>query len=272
MRFICAKKLRDALKAKTENDFPVIAGGTDLVVQWRSSGKFPEGVIDIFRLGELGGIRETADSIEIGALATHAGISGSSLIKKYLPSLASACGTVGSAQIRNRGTIGGNVMNASPAGDALPVLLAYDTQVELQSVRGPRLVPFEGFFTGYRSTVVAEDELVTRFIIKKAGKGERSVFEKIGTRSAQAISKVSACFRAFDGAYIISYGSVAPTPVRCRKTEGYLGANMLSRQIMELAVRSVRGEVAPIDDIRSDASYRRHVSGILLKRFLETLL
>lgn len=268
MQFISPKNLKEALLARQQCGYPILAGGTDLIAQWKASGNRPFGVINISGIKELKGIKESKNSIMIGAGATHSEIFESKIVKKFLPALATACGTVGALQIQNRGTIGGNVMNGSPAGDTLPVLLAYDAEVELVSLRGSRLVPFAEFFTGYRKTVAAKDEVVTKFIIKKPGKGESAVFLKVGTRRAQAISKVCGCFRKIGRECIITYGSVAPTPIRCRKTEDFLKGKKLTPEVIGSALKLVGSEVAPIDDIRSNASYRRHVAKALLSRFL----
>jgi len=187
-------------------------------------------------------------------------------------------------------------MNASPAGDTLPVLIAYETEVELASVRGARLVAFNEFYKGYRKTAAASDEILTKFIIKKGIKGERASFVKIGTRKAQAISKICACFRHYSssesassrrvetqcvgsrlrpnnnaGDFIIAYGSVAPTPIRCPKTELLLSGKKLTRDLIDKAVKMAREETAPINDIRSTKDYRVHVAGTILKRFISDL-
>ncbi len=269
MQFITPHNLQEALKVKASApEHAILAGGTDLMVQWKAGAFKPKGIISIWNLDELRKICQKGDEIEIGALATHAEIINNKIIQRHLPVLADACATIGAVQIQNRGTIGGNVMNASPAGDTLPVLLAYDADVELTSLKGTRRVPFGKFFAGYRKTVVARDELVTKFYIKKPPKKERAAFIKIGTRKAQAISKVCGFFRKNFGDYKIAFGSVAPIPIRCLKIEDFLNSNKIQSNIIDQAVKVLEKEIVPIDDIRSKADYRRHVCGILLKRFL----
>jgi CO/xanthine dehydrogenase FAD-binding subunit len=171
--------------------------------------------------------------------------------------LAAACREVGGLQIQNRGTIGGNVANASPAGDTLPVLAAVDAAIVLRSAAGTRRVPFTSFYTGYRKTVRRPDELIVAFEI--APPGGRQFFRKVGTRAAQAISKVVLAGVVGDDPRV-ALGSVAPTVVRARRTEAALagGASIADAQ------RALVGEIAPIDDIRSTAEYRRRVAANLL--------
>jgi CO/xanthine dehydrogenase FAD-binding subunit len=195
--------------------------------------------------------------LSIGALATHTDVIRSPLVRKRLPMLAAAAREVGGVQIQNRGTIGGNVANASPAGDTLPVLSAADTLVLLQSAKETRRVPFTTFYTGYRQTVRRADELIVGFEIP-AVRG-RQWFRKVGTRAAQAISKVVMAGVVGDEPRL-ALGSVAPTVVRALKTEAALarGASI------DEAQHVLGKEIAPIDDIRSTAEYRRRVAANLL--------
>jgi CO/xanthine dehydrogenase FAD-binding subunit len=274
MHFITPKTIAEALAAKKEFGYPVLAGGTDLLVQWKGVGLPHGGAISLSGIPELKDIVEEEDRIIIGATATHADIYDSVVVRQYLPALVAACRTVGALQIQNRGTIGGNVMNASPAGDTLPALLAYDADVVLAGAGSTRTVNFGKFYSGYRQTAVSKEEIVTKFIFRKPPQGERAVFMKVGTRQAQAISKVSGCFRmVVNGnneveSVAIAYGSVAPVPIRCPKTEEFLRNAELNGVTIEGAIKLAREEVAPIDDIRSTGSYRRHVAGVMLKRFL----
>lgn len=274
MEFLSSKDLKEALELKARHpDYVILSGGTDLCTSINSGLVKPSGMINIWGLSGLSEIKEDGDRIEIGALATHTKIIESVLVKKYLPVLARACKTIGARQIQNRGTIGGNVMNASPAGDTLPVLLAYDAEVEVTGLNGQRRIKFSEFYKGYRKTALATSEIVTAFKVPKAKSGERADFLKVGTRKAQAISKVMGCFRLMlDGDVIrgaaIAFGSVAAVPVRCPKTEGFLQGAKLNDVTIEKAVKLVMEEVSPIDDIRSTGAYRRHVAGVILKRFL----
>lgn len=254
--------------------YPILAGGTDLVVQWRSGATSPEGFIDVSALDELSIIGEKEDSIEIGALTTHAQIAASKIVAKHLPVLKIACKTIGAAQIQNRGTIGGNIMNASPAGDTLPVLAACDSELTVQGMKSVRTIPVIQFFTGYRKTSLAPDELLTHIKFPKMEKEEFAGFYKIGTRRAQAISKVVVCCRAtiVHGGIkkiAIGIGSVAPTVVRAPGTEALLKGKAITKSLIDLARHSLEDEVHPIDDVRSTAAYRKFVCGSLIARFLE---
>jgi len=179
-----------------------------------------------------------------------------------LPMLAEASRLVGGPQIQNRGTIGGNIANASPAGDSLPVLAAVDATVVLRSAAGERRAAFNGFYTGYRESVRRADELIVAVEIPAVS--GRQWFRKVGTRAAQAISKVVIAGVRDDRTVRIALGSVAPTVVRARRTEEALGAGAS----IDEAVQLLRDEIVPIDDIRSTAGYRRLVSGNLVRRFL----
>jgi CO/xanthine dehydrogenase FAD-binding subunit len=218
--------------------------------------------LDLWRLTSLKAIEVRRDVLSIGALATHTALIQSPLVRKRLPMLAAAAREIGGVQIQNRGTLGGNVANASPAGDTLPVLAAADAVVVLQSAAGARRVPFNEFYTGYRQSVRRPDELITSFEIP-AVRG-RQVFRKVGTRAAQAISKVVMAVAGSRRDLRIAVGSVAPTVVRARRTEAALaeGASMADAQ------RILMEEIAPIDDIRSTAEYRRRVTANLLARLL----
>jgi CO/xanthine dehydrogenase FAD-binding subunit len=185
----------------------------------------------------------------------------SPLVRKRLPMLAAAAREVGGVQIQNRGTLGGNVANASPAGDTLPVLAAADAVIVLQSAKETRRVPFTTFYTGYRQTVRRPDELIVGFEIP-AVRG-RQWFRKVGTRAAQAISKVVMAGVVGDEPRL-ALGSVAPTVVRALKTEAALAAGAS----IDEAQRTLAEEIAPIDDIRSTADYRRRVAANLLARML----
>jgi xanthine dehydrogenase small subunit len=182
-------------------------------------------------------------------------------VQMRLPMLAAAAREVGGAQIQNRGTIGGNVANGSPAGDTLPVLAAADAVVVLQSASGSRRVPFNEFYTGYRQTVRRADELIVGFEIPRL-RG-RQWFRKVGTRAAQAISKIVVAGIKGDVPRL-ALGSVAPTVIRARRTEAALARG----ESIETARQTLLEEISPIDDIRSTAAYRRQVAANLLTAFL----
>lgn len=251
-----------------------IAGGTDLMVRITGEiGEPPAQMLDIWHLDALRGI-DTGDdgSLVIGALTTWIELRRSELVLRLLPALAEAAATIGAAQIQNRGTIGGNIVNASPAGDSLPVLLASDARIVLGSIRGERAVPASAFWTGYRSTARAVDELVLRVEIP-LHEGRRISFRKVGTRRAQAISKVvmSVAWRAEAGAWWdvrVACGSIAATPVRVPDVEAVLEGAAPDETTADRAVATMLGAISPIDDVRSTADYRRDVTGRILHRLL----
>ncbi len=256
--------------------FAALAGGTDLIVQRRTAARELLGVVDLSSIEELRGIALTPQAVEIGAMETHAAIAANEAVRKHLPALAEACLTIGGAQIQNRGTIGGNVMNASPAGDTLPVLLAHGAEFLIKNLEGERWVPADKFFTGYRKTAAEEGELLARIRIPKCDTKERAVYYKIGQRSAQAISKVSMCVRArirHGGIewIRIALGSVGPVPVRASGTEALLKGQVLSEGLIGRARESLADEIAPIDDLRSTAQYRKFAAGGLIVRFLRSV-
>lgn len=250
-----------------------IAGGTDLMVQ--ITGELappPERVLDIWRLDELRGIELHDGALVLGALTTYTDIRRSSLCQELLPGLGEAAATIGAAQIQNRGTIGGNAINASPAGDTLPVLLATDAQLVLGSARGERTVAAADFWTAYRQTVRAADELLLRIRIPLAA-GRQLRFRKVGTRRAQAISKVvmALAWREDGGVWRdvrLALGSVAERPIRARQTESVLEGAAPRRETADHAAATVASEIHPIDDVRSTAEYRRIVTARVLHRLL----
>lgn len=253
-----------------------IAGGTDLMVQINGEiGEPPEQVLDIWRLDELRGIAAEAGAVVIGALTTYTELRRSPVVAELLPALAEAAATIGAAQIQNRGTLGGNVVNASPAGDTLPLLLATDAEMVLASVSGERTVPATEFWSAYRATARRDDELLVRIRIPLAV--DRQVrFRKVGTRRAQAISKVvmAISWRSEGGPQApwgdvrVALGSVAATPIRARAAEAALEGAMPSRETAARAAEALAAEINPIDDVRSTADYRRAVAGRVLHRLI----
>jgi xanthine dehydrogenase small subunit len=254
----------------------VIAGGTDLMVLMNARLLDARDFLDIWRLDELRGITDESSTIRIGALTTFTQMIRSPLVGEHAPALARASRTVGAIQIQNRGTIGGNIVNASPAGDSLPVLAAYDAEIEVGSARGIRRIECGKFFTGYRSTALAPDELVLAVRITKLNETERDFFWKVGTRRAQAISKtvMAAKAKVTDGiieSITIAVGSVAPTVIRARQAERLLAGSALTPGIIEQAKDTIAREITPITDLRSTEHYRRTVTGNILAKFLRQL-
>ena len=254
-----ATSTQEALELLRDERRTPIAGATDVYVALNFGTLVPRRFVDIWALDELRGIGVRGDTLVIGALATYTDIIRSADVARHLPMLADASRLVGGPQIQNRGTLGGNVANASPAGDTLPVLAAADAAVVLRSAGAERRVPFAELYTGYRSTVIRADELIVAVDVPPVD--GQQWFRKVGTRAAQAISKIVVA-GVRGAAPRIAYGSVAPTVVRPRDTERALAANDI-----ETAAEALAREIAPIDDLRSTADYRRRVSVNLLRRF-----
>jgi xanthine dehydrogenase small subunit len=250
-----------------------IAGGTDLMVALTGElGEPPERIVDLWRLDELRGIAIEGDTITLGALTTYTDIRRSALCREHLPVLVEAAATIGAAQIQNRGTLGGNIVNASPAGDTLPVLLAADAAFELGSASGGRVVPATAFWTGYRQTALAPDELLVRIRIPLSA-GRELRFRKVGTRRAQSISKVVMALGWRDAGPAgpwtevrLALGSVAATPIRALRTEAVLEGRPPTPETADLAAVTLSDELHPIDDVRSTADYRRLVAARILHR------
>jgi CO/xanthine dehydrogenase FAD-binding subunit len=249
-----------------------IAGGTDLMVTLTGElAPPPASVVDLWAVDALRGIAIDGDALSLGALTTYTDIRRSVLCREHVPALVDASATIGAAQIQNRGTLGGNIANASPAGDTLPVLLAADATFVLGSERGEREVRAEEFWTGYRRTALAHDELVVRIRIPLVA-GREMRFRKIGTRRAQAISKVvMAVAWQGDGTWRgvrVALGSVAATPIRAAATESALEDRAPTPETADRAAETLAGELAPIDDVRSTAEYRRLVAARVLHRIV----
>ena len=255
------RSLTDALTMLShEGPLVPMAGCTDLYVALNFGTLRPTRFLNLWNLDGLRGIEARGAMLRIGALVTYSDIITSGLIRRRLPMLAAASREVGGVQIQNRGTIGGNVANASPAGDTLPVLLAADAVVVLRSVSGTRRVPMTSFYTGYRQTAARPDELIVAFEVP-AVRG-RQWFRKVGTRAAQAIAKIVVA-GVWDKKPRLAIGSVAPTPLRLSQTEQALGTGASLADAQDLLQR----EIAPIDDLRSTAEYRRQVAANLLAQF-----
>jgi CO/xanthine dehydrogenase FAD-binding subunit len=254
------KTIHDALgMLRDDPELVPMAGCTDLYVSL-NFGTLPGAkFLDLWSLERLKKINVKDDVLEIGALATYSKIIASRRVAKWLPMLLDAARQIGGPQIQNRATIGGNIANGSPAGDTLPVLAAADVSIVLRSATDERRVPFNEFYTGYRASVRRPDELIIAVEVpKQSGK---QWFRKVGTRAAQAISKiVMAAVR--DEHPRVAIGSVAPTVVRVPRTEAALAIGSIDD-----AVKILAQEITPIDDVRSTADYRRAVSLNLLRRF-----
>ena len=269
------RTLADAYALLSADEYRPIAGGTDLLAQITGElGEPPDRVLDIWHLDELRGIRVESNAIVLGALTTYAEIRRSPLVAEFLPAFAEAAATIGAAQIQNRGTIGGNAVNASPAGDMLPLLLACDAQLVVGSEAGERWVAARDFWPAYRRTALAPNELLLRISIPLVT--NRQVrFRKIGTRRAQAISKVvmALAWRGEEGGTAwrevrLALGSVAATPMRAPLTEAVLEGAAPDEATADRAASTLASELNPIDDVRSSADYRRAVAARVLHRLL----
>jgi carbon-monoxide dehydrogenase medium subunit len=252
-----------------------IAGGTDLMVRITGElGAPPDRVLDLSRLEELRGVVVADGALTLGALTTYTDIRRSRACGEHLPVLQEVAATIGAIQIQNRGTIGGNIANASPAGDTLPVLLALDAVIVVGGARGERQIPADRFWVAYRTTDLASDELVLRIRIPLVA-DRQVVFRKVGTRRAQAISKVVMAVawrhsepRAPWADVRVAFGSVADRPIRARVTEALLEGSRPTVETADAAAETVAAEIRPIDDVRSTADYRRTVTARILHRIV----
>lgn len=259
------RNLDEALEALSERpEATLLAGGTDLMVEVNFGRHRPEAVIALRRVEEL----KEWDGAFIGAGVTYRRMEEGSL-----PALAQAARTVGSPQIRNAGTLGGNLGTASPAGDALPFLAALDARVELASTAGRRRVPWDEFLVGPKRTTRHTDELITGVELPERVPF-RQAFGKVGVRNAMVIAIVSACLlRDDDGTTRLALGAVGPVPLRPRRAEAMISTERRpSEAARQEFARLVSEEVRPITDHRSTEHYRRHAAGILARRLLERCL
>ena len=254
----------------------VLAGGTDLLVRMKDGAR-PAALLDVTGLGALRGIRERDGVLVVGALTSHAELVANRRIRVRAAALAEAASAVGSPAIRNRGTLGGNLVNASPAGDTVPPLVALEAEVELSSRDGVRRVPIAELATGPGKTVRRPDELLTAVRIPLI-EGRRSAFARLGTRKALAIARVSvavvACVEA-DGRLRnvrVALGAVAPTVIRAARTEAALEGRVLDAEALDAASTAVRLDARPISDLRASDEYRREMCAVLLRRALASLL
>ncbi len=265
-----------ALFADEPGSWLPIAGGTDVMVLY-SAGKLPaRKLVNIGDLRELRRIEVTFSEVRIGAGCTYSDLSQHSVIANEFPLLAQAAAWTGGIANQNRGTLGGNIANASPAGDSLPVLLVYDADLILVSLRGERRIPYRTFHTGYKKTLLAPDELIHSICISRNLKGYISYAEKVGARNAQAISKVFlAAMARVSNATIedvrLAAGSVGPIPIRLTGTELALAGRAIDNSLLDTASKVMAQEIQPINDIRSTAGYRSVVLRNLLGEFLQGL-
>ena len=268
-----AKDARSALAAMASEPHPTpIAGGTDLYVTLHAGANPATRFLDLSRVKAWRGITTGRDHAVIGALTTFAAIRDDATIQRRLPALVAAAREGGAWPIQTRATLGGNIANASPAGDSLPVLLAHDATIELCSVHGEREIPYDEFHVGYRRSVREPEELITRVLVPFPRRGSSVFFRKVGTRRAQSISKVVFCGRIERDARgrvtlaRLAFGSMAAMPVRARRAEEALVGRTFAAALAD-AVAALPADLTPIDDIRSEGVYRAEVAGRLLEQF-----
>ena len=252
------------------------AGGTDLMVLLEAGKLLHRNYINIWQLEELRGIEVEDTNVWLGALTTYTDVQSNSTLQSEFPMLCQAASETGGLAIQNRGTLGGNIVNGSPAADSPPALLAYEAQVELTSKDSARWVDYKSFHTGYKEMALQPHELLTRIRLPRSPARGTHYYRKVGTRKAQAISKI--CMAAFGlvednriSEVRIALGSVAPIPLRCPRTENSLRGQRLDDELAHRARATLIDEITPIDDIRSSAAYRSRVSGNLLGDFLLAL-
>lgn len=268
-----------ALLAGSPGEWRPFAGGTDLMVLMEAGKLAQRKFFSIRHLKELCGIEETDEHITLGALTTYTELQSNSTMQREFPMLCRAASETGAIAIQNRGTLGGNIANASPAADSPPALIVYGAQIELISAKGTRWIPYEGFHTDYKQMLMRADELISRIRIPRAREDEswRHYYRKVGTRRAQAISKVCFAAKARVSEDVIedvriALGSVAPTVISCVKTAAMLRGRKVDKETITAAQNEMMKEIAPIDDLRSTADYRLQVSLNLLEDFLLSLL
>ncbi len=270
-----------SLLAEEPRQWLPIAGGTDVMVQFVAGKLASRKLVSIWNLPELRDIEVLPTEIRIGAGCTYTELREHIVIAREFPLLASAARWTGGIANQNRGTLGGNIVNASPAADSLPALLAYEAELVLVSIRGERRVPYLDFHTGYKTMQLQGDELVRSICLRRNFAGHLQYTRKVGARNAQAISKV--CIAALgrlrggtiEGGTIedvrIALGSVAPIPIRLKEVERLLRGKLIGPELVAQTRQMVAAAIQPIDDIRSTAKYRSAVASNLVAEFLEQL-
>jgi carbon-monoxide dehydrogenase medium subunit len=276
MTVLSPRSAADAVRALAKNPQALpLAGGTDLMVGWNMGLMNGRVIVDLARVGEWRKIKVSKTSVLIGSLVTHADIQKHPVLRARFPILIDACATVGAAQIQNRGTLGGNVANASPAGDTFAPLAVYDAVVRCVGPDGRRAVSIHEIFAGVKKTSLKPGELIEAIELPfPATPPTRAEFRKVGTRAAQAISKTMFAGLIWTKKGIVvdvrlAFGSLAPTVKRLRSAEAHLKGKALDEAAAGAAAALLTDDVSPIDDIRSTRDYRLDVSRNLLVKFLE---
>ena len=264
------------LMARDPGAWRPFAGGTDLMVLLEAGKLSHRKFLSVWKLQELCGIEVSPQHVTLGALTTYSEIRGHAILAREFPLLCRAAAETGGIATQNRGTLGGNIANASPAADSPPALFVYDAALELISARGSRWIPYNQFWTGYKTVDLRPDELIRAIRLPRDKTAWKHYYRKVGTRRAQAISKV--CFAAVAQVSAgsvrdvrIALGSVAPTVLRASETENVLRGQAVTPPLLRAAQEALAREIAPIDDMRSTARYRRRVAQNLLAEFCESL-
>lgn len=274
-KYIRPDSLEETLEIlNTTENIAIMSGGTDLLVQNRAKLVEPNAVVDIREIRELKQIKETNTTILLGSAVTFSRITESDIIRKHANVLTQAAQRIGSPQIRNQGTIGGNVQTASPAGDGLVALCGMDAEIELISLDGIRRIPIKEYVVGPGKTIKEHDELIKGFVIKKQKWGF-SRFFKLGRRKALAISIINGVINInfndnMDMSSVrITLGAVAPTPIQLADLERALPGNRYSEEVSSLIREKVSEAIAPISDIRGSKEYRRYIAAIMCDRLVK---
>jgi CO/xanthine dehydrogenase FAD-binding subunit len=265
-----------AMLAEAPGHWQPLAGGTDLMVLLNAGTLKSRCLLDLTRIPELRGIRATGPELAFGAMTSFTEIQECASVHRFLPNLVKSARATGALAIQNRGTLGGNIVNASPAADTPPCLLAYGAELEVVSRRGLRRLPYDRFHLGYKQLDLAPDELLLCIRVPKPIGRTFHFYRKVGTRQSLAITKISlAGFARVEAGRVaeirLGLGSAGPTPVRARAAE----ARLLGQPLVALPVRAARAalmeDISPIDDIRSTGHYRRVTAGNLLEQMLGEL-
>jgi CO/xanthine dehydrogenase FAD-binding subunit len=266
-----------SLLAREPGEWTPIAGGTELMVAYAAGRLNSKKLVNLWSIRDLRFIRVSADRVAIGAGSTFRDLRADAVVTTEFPLLSKAAGWIGSIANQSRATLGGNLVNGSPAADSSPALLVYDAQIEIVSLRGTRVVPYTEFHTGYKRNVLAADELMLAVHLPRRFAQHRQYLRKVGTRRSMAISKT-----ALAGCALISEGvarevriaaaSVAAFPTRLYRAEEAIRGQAVGPETTAAARAAAMAEIAPIDDIRSTAEYRRIVTANLLQEFLSTLM
>ncbi len=271
------QSLNEALElmAELEKVKPII-GGTDLIIAMREAACTPSNLVDLNEVAELNYIREEEGYIKIGATTTHAQVASNPVTAK-LPALIDSVSRIGSPQIRNRGTVTGNIVNASPAADSAPPLMVHDAEVVLKSLDEEKIIPIDELFVGPKINCLEPDELLTEIRVPVPNGGSASSYKRIGRRKAFTLSVVSAaafihmendtCMDAK-----VAFGSVAMTPIRVPEAEALLKGSSLDEDAMKAASDVVYEAVKPITDVRGTAEYRKDMCPVLMKRAIAECL